>query len=165
MLTSILMQMRTALPARCDWQPMQVGLWEKRRGSPFPPLPPGKPCPCGPRGSRPRRAGLRWTQPAQARGGLHPGLSEGLAEALRSSRSKTKISPSSAEALCGAAQSGFVLNAEDRVANACVQDVWKKPLQADVSWKLSFLYILQTGSLVCKWVWWRQGFRYRAVGA
>lgn len=168
MLTSILMQIRTALLTHFDWQSVQVGLWEKRRGNPFPRLllrKTGKPCLCGPRGSRPWRVGLRWTQPAQACGGLHPGLSEGLAEVLRCSRSKTKISPSSAEALCGAAQSGFVLNAEDRVASACVQDMWKKALQADVSLKLSFLYILQTESLVCKWVWWRQGFWYRAVGA
>lgn len=168
MLASILMQIRTALLTHFDWQSMQVGLWEKRRGNPFPQLPPGKmgkPCPCGPRGSRPWRAGLRWTHPAQACGDVHPGLSKGLAKVLRCSRAKTKISPSSAEALCGAAQSGFVLNAEDRVANACVQDMWKKALQADVSLKLSFLYILQTERLVCKWVWWRQGFWYRAVGA
>lgn len=127
---------------------MQGGLRDKRGANPFPRLLPGKmgkPCCCGPGGSWPRYARLRRTQPGCAGGGLHPGLSEGLVEVLQRSRSKTKISLSSAEALCGVAHSGFVLNTEDRVANACVQDMWKKALQADLSLKLAFLYILQRG--------------------
>lgn len=58
---------------------------------------------------------------------------------------ETEIPLSSAEALCRAAQSGFVLNTEEGVSNACVQDMWKKALQADLFLKPAFLYIPQRG--------------------
>lgn len=117
------------------WQSMQRGLWERKGAHLF--------CLAATweveedlalwsQRQQPCCARVRRMQPTLACGALHPkGLSEGLADVSQQHRSKTKMSLSSAEVLCGVAQTGF-------------------STQRITSRNLLFFYILQTERLVFK---------------